>query len=48
MLNKIKWYLKQIFPLTYTSKYKTGLITKICIWKMWLGACYDIREYEVK
>jgi hypothetical protein len=47
ILRKIKWYLKQLLPLTYHSKYECGGNKKICIWKMFLGICYDIEEYSI-
>jgi hypothetical protein len=46
-MNKIIWCLKQLLPFSYFSEYKIGNKTMISCWKMWLGKCYNIREYEV-
>ena len=47
MLQKIKWFLKQLFPLTYTSYYKSGGQDILTIWKMWFGRSYKITNYFV-
>lgn len=41
------WYLKQLLPLTYRSKYKKGDKKIFCVWNMWLGKCFNIEEYEI-
>lgn len=41
------WYLKQLLPLTYRSKYKKGDKKVFCVWNMWLGKCFNIEEYEI-
>lgn len=43
-----KWRFKQLFPLTYRSKYQKGGKTVFCVWNMWLGRCFNIEEYEIK
>lgn len=47
-MNKITWYLKQLFPLCYNSEYMTGNKKIVSTWKMWLGKSYNVKEYEVK
>lgn len=47
-MERIKWYFKQLLPLTYVSEFTENEIRKVCVWKMWLGRSYDIREWEVK
>lgn len=44
MFNRILWYFKQLFPLTYRSRYWKGDKKVLCIWKMWFGKCYYIEE----
>lgn len=41
------WYVKQLLPLTYRTKYKKGGKTVFCVWNMWLGRCFNIEEYEI-
>lgn len=46
-MKKITWVLKQLFPLTYWSRYEKGGKKVFCIWKMWFGKCYEITEFEI-
>ena len=48
MLEKIKWYLKQLLPLTYTGKATTETGTQLCVWKMWFGKPFHMKFYELK
>ncbi|WP_117161453.1 hypothetical protein [Paraliobacillus sp. X-1268] len=45
---KIIWYLKQLIPLTYRTKYTEDGVKYFTVWKMWLGKCYEVDSYEVK
>lgn len=46
--NRILWYLKQLFPLTYRSHYKTKSgKPHFAVWKMWFGRCYKIEDFEI-
>ena len=43
----MKWYLKQLFSLTYRSRFgeirDDGTITpRFAVWKMWFGRCYKV------
>jgi len=43
---KIKWYLKQLLPLFYTSEFTDQEdIRRLCVWRMWLGRCFNVRWY---
>ena len=44
----IKWYIKQLLPLTYRTKYRKAGKMVFCVWNMWLGRCFNIEEYEIK
>ena len=44
----IKWYLKQLLPLTYRSRYAEGGKEIFCVWNMWFGRCFNVESYEVK
>jgi len=46
IIEKIKWYLKQLFPLTYRSHYKTEKEDCFCVWQMWLGKCFNIEHIK--
>jgi len=43
----MKWFLKQLLPLTYRSKYKENNKNMFCVWNMWFGKCFNIEKYEV-
>lgn len=47
-MNEIKWYLKQLLPLTYRSICESEGKNYFCVWKMWFGKCYNIERYEIK
>ena len=41
----MKWYLKQLLPLAYWTRYRDGADRQhFCIWKMWLGRCYSVTD----
>lgn len=44
----MKWYLMQLFPFKYDTVYEEDGVKKVAIWNMFLGRCYNIREYIVK
>ena len=44
----LKWYLKQLLPLTYRSKYAEGDKQIFCVWNMWFGRCFNVESYEIK
>lgn len=41
------WYIKQLLPLLYVSTYTEDGQRKLAIWRMWLGRCYNVREYTL-
>ena len=43
----MKWYLKQLLPLTYRSHYKKGGKKYFCVWRMWFGRCFAIEEFQI-
>lgn len=46
---QIRWYFKQLFPLTYRSEYAdTDGNPRFCVWKMWFGKCYNVEEFAIK
>lgn len=52
VFSRVFWYVKQLLPLTYRSKYKdTNGKRYFAVWKMWFGKvykhdCYDITGKE--
>ena len=44
----LKWYLKQLLPLTYRSRYTEGDKQIFCVWNMWFGRCFNVESYEIK
>lgn len=41
------WYLKQLFPLWYHTKYEENGKEYATWWKMWFGRCYKQEVFEV-
>ncbi len=49
MFERIKWYVKQILPLTYRTKYRDeNRALHYCVWNMWLGHSYNKDDVVVK
>ena len=46
-MNKIKWLLKQLLPLTYWTTYTEEDVKYFEIWKMWFGRCYDKTRFQI-
>lgn len=47
-LSKVVWYLRQLLPLTYWSKYRDAHDQRhFCIWRMWFGRCFDVTDVIV-
>lgn len=47
-MKKIMFYLKQLLPMTYYSKYRVQTGSKLAIWTQWFGKVFNIRRYELK
>jgi len=39
--------IKQLIPCTYVTTYIRDDKKWLCIWKMWFGKSYNIREYQL-
>ena len=47
-MQKILFYLKQLAPLTYWSKYKTPDSKKhLTIWSQWFGKPFNIHQFTL-
>ena len=44
-MTEFGWYLKQLLPLTYVSKYQLHGKPCLSIWKMWFGKVFNHRIY---
>lgn len=43
----MRWYLKQLLPLTYRSHYVADdRRHHFVVWRMWLGSRFDIEDVE--
>jgi hypothetical protein len=40
-MTKIKWYLKQLLPLTYRTTYLEKGSKYYTVWCMWFGQCFN-------
>ena len=43
----MKWYLKQLLPLTYVSRFAQDGKCRLCVWRMWMGRCYGARYFDL-
>lgn len=44
----MKWYLKQLLPLTYRTTYGDMEGNRhYCVWNMWLGRCFNVDDYII-
>ena len=41
---RLKWYVKQLLPLTYWTKVGRDGKEVFVIWRMWFGRCFDVTE----
>lgn len=47
-MNNITYLLKQLFPLTYYSKYRAQNGSKeLAIWTQWLGKPFNIKRFTL-
>ena len=44
---KPMWYLKQLLPLTYVSRFMQDGKRRLCVWRMWLGRCFNVRYFDL-
>lgn len=45
--NNILWYLKQLLPFKYHTRYGEGGKDYVTVWRMWFGRCFNIEKWEV-
>lgn len=45
--SRLKWYVKQTLPLSYWTKVERDDRLQVVIWRMWLGRCFDVTQFEV-
>ena len=43
----VKYYLKQLFPLTYRAKHQENRRQIFSVWKMWFGHTYKADSFEI-
>jgi hypothetical protein len=48
VLNKIVYYIKQCFKLSYYSCFAEEENKVVMTWDMWFGKCYNIKKYIIK
>lgn len=41
------WYLKQLLPLTYVSRYAEDDLPRLTIFKMWMGRTFAVQNYTL-
>lgn len=43
----MKWFLKQLLPLTYRTNYTEDGQKHFTVWKMWFGRSYSIDDHII-
>jgi hypothetical protein len=46
-MQRIKWYIKQLFPLTYRTTYTQEGKRHFTVWRMWMGRCYAVDDVVI-
>ncbi len=46
-MQRIYWYLKQLLPLTYRTRYSDDAGRHFCVWRMWLGRSFQIDDFLI-
>jgi hypothetical protein len=46
-MNKVLWYVKQLFPMTYYTTYGVDDKQYFSIWKMWFGKCFHEVKFQI-
>jgi hypothetical protein len=46
-MNKLKWYLKQLLPLTYRTRWMENGKRYFSVWNMWFGKSFNIDKIEI-
>ena len=42
------YYLKQLFPLSYNSRFIENGKMIVMTWNMCFGKCFKVRKYEIR
>jgi hypothetical protein len=42
------YWVHQLFPFTYRSRYSIKGRKHFTVWRMWMGRCFDIDDVRVK
>lgn len=47
-MNRIAWYLKQLLPLVYRTRYRDSSGQRhFCVWRMWFGRCFAVDDVVI-
>jgi hypothetical protein len=47
-MNKLIWYLRQLLPLHYRTRYTENGQRHFAVWQMWFGRCFSVDDVLVK
>jgi len=47
-INKVFWFCKKLFPLTYRAVYTAFDGRHFCVWKMWLNKIYKVDDVLIQ
>lgn len=46
-MNRIQFLLKQLFPFTYHTKYRTPDGEYFSVWRQWLGHVWNAEYFKI-
>ena len=46
-MKRLVWCIKQLLPLMYVSEYREDGYRRLTIWRMWMGRCFNVRDYGI-
>lgn len=46
-IERLRWYIKQLLPLTHITTFTENGRRRLCIWNMWLGQSFNVRYFDL-
>jgi len=47
MVERLRWYLKQLLPLVYVTTFTENGRRRLCVWRMWMGHSFNERYFDL-
>lgn len=46
-MDKLVWYVKQLFPFTYVTTFSEQGQKRLCIWRQWFGRVFNAQYFSL-